>query len=242
GGVAIPGATAASHNLQYMAASEGTRSLELRVTDNSPFVKPEMAGTDMVHSRFWTLEVAVPLSLSISDASITEGNSGARLANFTINLSGPAPASGVSFNVGTTKIGATGNAAVAGTDFAAWQQVGKTIPAGQSSTTFSVKILGDKITEPNEVFAVRLSNPLAATLADDYAVGTIVNDDSSHLRGSSIGSGIGASPTKPSLECQRLQKAITDIEAKVAAKRQNETDGVQGILRLEGKRAQLGCH
>jgi hypothetical protein len=102
--------------------------------------------------------------------------------------------------------------------------------------------MGDRMSEANEVFGVRLSNVVAASLLNDFAVGTIVNDDNSHLLGGgNPGAGTSPQPPKPSPECQRLQKAIADIEAKVAANRQNETDGVQGILQLESKRSQLAC-
>lgn len=244
-GVAVNGATSSNFNFQQVASTPGSRTLELRVTDNSPLVKAEMAGSDMVHSRTWNITVATPLSLSINDASITEGNSGVRHANFTVNLSGPAPVSGVSFDIATTALASNGNAALPGRDFSAAQYAGKIIPAGQSSATFSVKVIGDKVAEPNEVFGIRLSNPLTATISDDLAVGIIVNDDFDSLRGRSNSPGVGGVANHSSggaaVECLSLQKEIVNIETKVAANRQNETDGLQRILQLETKRSQLGC-
>jgi len=244
-GVAVNGATGPSFNFQQLASTPISRSLELRVTDNSTLVKADMAGSDMVHSRTWSIQVSTPLSLSIDNVSVTEGHVGAKLATFNINLSGAAPAAGVSFNIATSRLPSQGNAALAGKDYAAWQETGKTIPAGQNSASFSVKILGDRITEANEVFGVSLSNVLGATVTNNLAVGTILNDDNSHLLGGrnnsvAIGAG-GSSPVVTKPTCQRLQKEIANIETKVAASRQNETDGLARILQLETKRGQLGC-
>lgn len=246
-GVAINGATGSSYNFQQLSASPSTRSLELRVTDNSTLVKAAMAGTDMVHSRVWTIQVATPPDLSINDVSVTEGNSGVALASFTVSLSSPAPANGVSFNIATTNISSNGNIALAGKDYASWQQTGRTIAAGQSSASFVVKIMSDRITEPDEVFGVRLSNPVGASISDDLGIGTIINDDSSHLRDIGNHSGLGYSGNpgrssgRQSPQCTLLLKQIENLEAKVAARNVGESDGVQAIVQLENKRTKLDC-
>jgi hypothetical protein len=52
------------------------------------------------------------------------------------------------------------------------------IPAGQSSTTFTVDIVDDQVPEGEEVFAVDLTNPVNATFVQySFAVGTIRDDD-----------------------------------------------------------------
>lgn len=56
-GVAISGATAASYDFRQDAATPATRTLELRATDQTAFVKPAMAGGLLVHSRSWTIQV-----------------------------------------------------------------------------------------------------------------------------------------------------------------------------------------
>lgn len=241
-GVAVNGATGNSFNFQQLSSAPTSRSLELRVTDNSSLVKTDMAGSDMVHSRTWNIQISTPLSLSINGVSVSEGNSGAKLANFAIQLSGPAPASGISFDIATTKLQSNGNAATPGKDYAVRQELGKNIPAGQSSATFSVKILGDKITEANEVFGVSMSNVLGATVVNYLAVGTILNDDNSHLLGSPIQDGAGNSTSgKSLLECRQLKGRIANMEARVAASRIPEADVVRNIVQLENKRSQLGC-
>lgn len=235
-GVPVAGATGNSFNFQQSTPCPNTRSLELRVTDNSTLVKKEMAASDMIHSRTWTIQSTSPSpSLSVNDVSIAEGNSGIVLPSFTISLSSPAPAGGVSFNVKTVNLDSNGNIALAGKDYAAVQQNGKTISQGQSSTNFTVKVMGDRVREPNEIFGVQLSNSVGACVLDDTGVGTITNDDGARLLGS---------PTdivKPSPACERLQNEIVDVEAKVASRRLKEADGVRNILQLEGQSARIGC-
>lgn len=52
-----------------------------------------------------------------------------------------------------------------------------TIPAGQTSGTFTVRVLGNTIAELTEQFFINLSNPIGATLADAHAVVTILDND-----------------------------------------------------------------
>ena len=233
-GLPIAGATSNSVNFQQSTPCPNTRTLELRVTNNSTLVKKEMAGSDMVHSRIWTIQSTTQLpSLSVNDVSIIEGNSGVVLPNFTISLSSPAPVGGVSFDVTTINLHSTGNIALAGKDYAATQQISKTISQGQTSTNFGVKVMGDRVREPNEIFGVYLSNSSGACVLDDTGVATIINDDGDRLL---------AGGNISNLECQRLQKEIVGIEAKVAASKLQETQGVSQILKLEEKRKYLACH
>ncbi|MFT3807111.1 Calx-beta domain-containing protein [Arenimonas sp.] len=109
--------------------------------------------------------------LSITDVSIAEGNSGSKLATFTLNLSGPA-ATAVTYDIATAAGTATAPA-----DFINKSQTAQTIAAGQTSKTFTVSIKGDTVTEPDETFQVDVTNVVGATLGDGQAVGTITNDD-----------------------------------------------------------------
>ena len=53
-----------------------------------------------------------------------------------------------------------------------------TMPAGQTTGTIDVPILGDGTNEADETFGISLSNPVNATIDSGSATGTIVNDDS----------------------------------------------------------------
>jgi hypothetical protein len=111
------------------------------------------------------------VSLSVADVAIVEGNSGSKLAIFTVRLSA-ASTSAVSYS-----IVATNGTAIAGSDCVASSLPGQIIPAGQTTRTFSVTIMGDVAVEANETFVVNVSNVVGATVADGQALGTIINDD-----------------------------------------------------------------
>jgi hypothetical protein len=111
------------------------------------------------------------LSLSIADVSIAEGNSGTRLATFTVQLSAPA-ISPVTYNIATTN-----GTAVAPGDYTANALNNQSIAAGASGASFTISINGDTAIEPNETVQVNVSNVSGATVSDGSAIGTITNDD-----------------------------------------------------------------
>jgi hypothetical protein len=239
-GVAQTGATTNSFNFQQTSALPSTRTLELRVMDNSPLVKPEMAGTLMMHSRSWTINVvATTLSLSIADAVVAEGNGGANLASFNLSLNAPAPAGGVSFDIATYGLRSTGNAASAKNDYVPLGVTRKTIVEGQTSTRFNVKIYGDKTVEPDEIFGVIVSNASGASIADGLAVGTIVNDDQASLLGVSNQSTTPRFNTV--ISCGVLERQSEVLEKRTALKEVPEQQGIASLLVLQTKLNALHC-
>ncbi len=110
--------------------------------------------------------------LTIDDVTVDEGSSGQTQVIFTISLSKPAPAGGVTFDISTAD-----QSANAGVDYGEHRLSTETIPEGQSSMTLTVPIFGDTQVELNETFAVNISNVLNAAGADLQAIGTIRNDD-----------------------------------------------------------------
>ena len=126
-------------------------------------------------------DAAVVPALSVNDVSVTEGNSGTTLATFTVTLSQSTTAT-VSFDVSTSN-----NTAAAGSDYIALSATAQTIPAGQTSKTFSVTINGDTTVEANETYFFNVSNLSGATVGDAQGLGTIVNDDVAALPTLSIG-------------------------------------------------------
>lgn len=109
-------------------------------------------------------------SISITDKSVTEGNSGTTLMKLKVTLSS-ASTSTVTVNYATADSTAT-----AGSDYVAKNGKVK-FNAGQTSKTISVTINGDTQFEPTEKLKVLLSVPVNATIADGLGVGTIKNDD-----------------------------------------------------------------
>ena len=110
-------------------------------------------------------------SLSIDDASLAEGDTGATNASFTITRVGDA--------TGTSSVRyATADAtATAGADFVAVAPTSVTFGPGETTKTVSVSVKVDVDVEPDETFLVKLSSPTGATISDDSGVGTIKNDD-----------------------------------------------------------------
>ncbi|MGH8027096.1 MAG: Calx-beta domain-containing protein, partial [Pseudoxanthomonas sp.] len=159
-------------------------------------------------TRSSTLTVnAAPLSLSIGDASVTEGASGTAAMTFTVALSRPSTAA-VSYNIGTAD-----GTATAGSDYAARSLTGETIAAGQTSRTFVVTVNGDQQREPNETFTVSLSGATGATLADAQATGTIVSDDARVMSGplpARPGTGGATQSSQPSSAVQQPVQPSTN--------------------------------
>jgi large repetitive protein len=108
--------------------------------------------------------------LSISDATVGEGNAGTVAESFTIST--PVTSSSpITFTYATSD-----GTATAGSDYTATTATGA-IPAGQSSTTVTVPVRGDTLDEPDETYAVDLSGVGGAGVLDGHAVGTIADDD-----------------------------------------------------------------
>lgn len=110
-------------------------------------------------------------TISISDVSLTEGNSGTKSFSFTVTLSAPS-GSPVTVRFAT----ANGTATTGNKDYNATSGT-LTIAAGQTTGTITVQVKGDRKSEPNETFFVNLTNPTNATLLDGQGMGTILNDD-----------------------------------------------------------------
>jgi hypothetical protein len=111
-------------------------------------------------------------SLSIADVNITEGNSGSKSLTFTVRLSKADRNRVISVNYSTAD-----GSALGGSDYTPVSGT-VSIAAGRTTNTLTVPIIGDTMVETDETFAVNLSTPVNATIADAQAIGTIVNDDS----------------------------------------------------------------
>lgn len=111
-----------------------------------------------------------PPDLSISDATVTEGNTGTRNATFTLTLSKPATVEAVvNFN-------AAGITAVAGSDFD-YTSGYVIFAAGETSKAVTVAVKGDRVAELNETFALNLFSPTNLRIADAQGIATIVDDE-----------------------------------------------------------------
>ncbi len=112
-------------------------------------------------------------TISIGNAQVSEGDSGAVAVDFTVSLSVPFNED-VTFQYFTQPVAPT----TAGVDY---QSVSdspvKTIPKGALQTTVTVFVNGDTDYEQDETFQVGLQNVTNANWNSAYGVGTITNDD-----------------------------------------------------------------
>ncbi|MCA9262727.1 MAG: proprotein convertase P-domain-containing protein [Planctomycetales bacterium] len=124
----------------------------------------------------WTLTLApetVPApSFSIDDVTITEGDSGATSAVFTVTRSGEASQQ-VSVDYATADDSATSTS-----DYEGVATTTLTFAPGVTSIPISITVYGDADEESDEMFFVSLTNPVGGTIADGQGVGTILDDDS----------------------------------------------------------------
>ena len=122
---------------------------------------------------------AIVPTLSINDVTLSEGNSGTKLAQFTVSLSAGS-ASTITVNYATAN-----GTATAGSDYVAKTGTLSFSP-GSLQATIDVTVNGDTTVEPDETFLVNLTAPSGAIIADGQGLGTITNDDAGSLPALSI--------------------------------------------------------
>ncbi|MGZ5306890.1 MAG: Calx-beta domain-containing protein [Actinomycetota bacterium] len=113
-------------------------------------------------------------SLSIANATVTEGNSGTVNAVFTVTLSAP------STNTVTVSYATAPGSAVAPADYTSASGT-LTFNPGETSQQIIVLVQGDTVNEANETFSVNLSGATNATIADNSGLGTITDNDTSSI-------------------------------------------------------------
>jgi len=116
------------------------------------------------------VDTPVESNLSIGDVTALEGNTGATDLSVTVTVN-PASSEAINLDVATTD----GSAEV-GSDYTE-PATALTIPAGASSATITIPILGDTDEEPDETFTLTIGNATAGVITQGSAVITIVNDD-----------------------------------------------------------------
>jgi aryl-phospho-beta-D-glucosidase BglC (GH1 family)/ribosomal protein L35AE/L33A len=109
-------------------------------------------------------------SISIGNATLTEGNSGTANMVFTVTLS-QASTSAV-----TVRYATANGTAIAGSDYNAASGT-LTFAAGQTSKLVTVAVRGDTLAEAAETFKVQLSSAGGATIASGIGTGTITDND-----------------------------------------------------------------
>jgi large repetitive protein len=111
-------------------------------------------------------------TIRINDASIVEGDNGQKTMTFTISWTGSKGGAAPTVHYTTADVTAT-----AGADYTASYGTATLTNGGCKCATVSVPILGDTMTEGTETFAVNLSSPVNATIADAQGIGTIYDNE-----------------------------------------------------------------
>ncbi len=115
-----------------------------------------------------------PPTVSIDDATVVEGGDGVALVTFSVELS---RMTGAVDGTITVDYATEDSTATAADDDYRPASGTLSFPPGQIEREVTVEVLGDERVEADEVFAVVLSNPDGAIIADGRGEATILNDD-----------------------------------------------------------------
>jgi predicted extracellular nuclease len=159
------------------AAVNNQAQVQVRIMTTNAVGNDEWVGIDDINVSSQPQVGPSPAFVSISDASITEGDGGTKLLTFTVTRSD---------NTGDFTVDYTtaDGSAMAGSDYVAVTGAPNTLhftAGGALSQQISITINGDLAVEPNETFSVNLGNLVnnsgTAEISDGSGTGTILNDD-----------------------------------------------------------------
>jgi hypothetical protein len=108
--------------------------------------------------------------LTIDDGSVSEPDSGTAGTTVTIHVSEPSP-----LDI-TVDFATADGSALAGVDYVAASGT-RTIPAMATSHDLTLNVVGDLVDEPDETFAVILSNPVGAALGSPATAAVTIFDN-----------------------------------------------------------------
>jgi hypothetical protein len=111
-----------------------------------------------------------PARLSVKDANVIEGNSGTKNLVFRVRLTRP------SAKIIKVAVHTADGSARAPSDYRSVNSV-LTFTPGQTVIPVPIPVVGDRVREPNETFALLLTNPVNAGINDPSGTGGIVNND-----------------------------------------------------------------
>ena len=127
-------------------------------------------GAQLSSSQGWGAILDDEPYVSISGASALEGDSGTSPMTFTVSLS-------AAYDADVTVSYATvDGSALGGSDYKATTGT-ITIPAGQTTQTFTVPVNGDLLVETDEYFWANLTSATNAVIANAWGYATILDDD-----------------------------------------------------------------
>jgi uncharacterized delta-60 repeat protein len=110
-------------------------------------------------------------TIAVDDITVTEGDSGSKLATFTVTRTGLTDRF-INFTARTSN-----GSAVAGEDYLALTPSTFQLSQTSATTTVSVSVLGDTLIEPDKSFALLLTSPVNASISDGSGVCVIKDND-----------------------------------------------------------------
>jgi len=113
--------------------------------------------------------------ISISDATVVEGDTGLTDLVFTVSIDQP------STQDVTVTVNTADGTATAGDDYQPLVGTLVTIPAGETEVTVTVPVVTETVVEADETLTLEASNPVNGEILDGTGEGTIVNDDGNTL-------------------------------------------------------------
>ena len=180
GTAVAPGDYAAQAGTVTFAPGTTTQLITVAVVGDTVFEANETFLVELTNAANATIDNALGLgtitnddaapTLTISDVTVTEGDTGSTNAVFTVTLSG---ATALPATVAFTTANGT---ATAGTDYTTTAAT-LTFAVGTTSQQITVPVLGDTLNEPTETFFVNLGTTTNATVADGQGLGTILDND-----------------------------------------------------------------
>ncbi|MFL6334264.1 MAG: Ig-like domain repeat protein [Pyrinomonadaceae bacterium] len=130
--------------------------------------------TDFVNSTSAAVPQVVNAALSVLDAKVAEPSTGTAQMLFTVSLSAPAGAGGVTVSYATADDTGGAHPATAGTDYTQVTATTLTFQPGEMVKVVPIPVLHDADSgEPDETFLLQLSSPANATISRATATGTI---------------------------------------------------------------------
>jgi photosystem II stability/assembly factor-like uncharacterized protein len=190
-GTAIAGQdyTAASGTLSF-GNGETSKTIQVPIT-NDANTEPDETFTIALTNAPTLESLGAPVTITVTiqdrttvpallafNGSVTEGDAGTTADVLLEVRMSAATGRTISVNYATANLSAFGGVACGGAGVDYESKSGTlTFQPGVVSIIVPVKVCGDKNAEANETFALNLSNPSNATIADSQGVGTIVNDD-----------------------------------------------------------------
>ena len=130
----------------------------------------DAAGNESSCSAASSYTEVSPVTMSVDDPSVTEGNAGTTNLTFTIT------ASRASTSTMSVKAETANNTARSPSDYDAFPLTKLTFAPGIETRQVVIAVNGDLSDEPNESFFLDLSAPVGATITDAQGIGTILDD------------------------------------------------------------------